>query len=201
MMRATAIESEPSMASSHTRIARSAPLARHLRSASSASCGPTLTTTTSTGQLAVSFIRSASSNEKSSHSFTSRIRKSASTSLPSARISKSSSRAATCLTATSSFICLASPSRRDHSWDGSRCGPLLFQPFTQQLDELPHDELALVARRLQRIFKHGQVLGTTHHVYLQSRDGRGFPHAVVCRFVGTDRVWYPDAPAASPAAK
>src|SRR5882762_7088421 len=61
--RATAIESEPSIASSHTRIALSAPLARHLRRDSSASAAPTHTTTTSTGAAPASLIFIASSSE------------------------------------------------------------------------------------------------------------------------------------------
>src|ERR1700730_502260 len=123
----------------------------------------------------------------------SRIRKSASTSLPSARISKSSSRAATCLTATSNLICIRSSSRRDDSRRGRNL--LLFERIAKQLDELPHDEFPLVASRLQRVLKHGQVLWTTDHVHLQSLYGRGFAHAVMCGLVRADRIRHPDTSA------
>src|SRR5216684_3328480 len=165
-----AMESEPSIAASQTRIARSAPFARHLRSDSSTSSDPTETVTTSTGSAAPSLIFTASSSEKSSHSFKSRMRKSGSISRPSSRIAKSSCR---------------------HLFGAEhRYG------FANEFYEFLDHEFALVACGFERVLEHGEILRAADHVDLEPRNRRRFFHPILCRLFGADRVGDPDPAAA-----
>src|SRR5882762_2959142 len=185
-MRAIATGSEPAIESSHTRKARSAPLARQARRISSHSAGPMVTTTTCTSVDAASLISTACSSAKVSHSFRSWFRYSSSTSRPSARIRKSSSSAATRLTGTRIFML---------GRHGLRLLDLRRHALFDELQQFQYLDAPLVAGRLDRILEHGQILRAGHHENFQALDLGRLADPDLRRLVLADRVRHPDSPA------